>query len=97
MSLCGFRKVDISLMAIFAGIMLRDYENNRKICECARPALVELAARQLGAAASIAAWMGCTWPAGGFGSRAFLRYRSIDYESKIPRTFKWLVALELRS
>jgi hypothetical protein len=82
-------------MAIFAGIMLRDYENNRKICERARPAHVELVVRQLGAAASIAAWMGCTWPSGGFGSRAFLRYRSIDYESKIPRTFKWLIALEL--
>lgn len=67
MSLCGFREVDISLMAIFAGIMLRDYENHRKICERVRPAHVELAVRQLGAAASIEAWMGCTWPSGGFG------------------------------
>ncbi|KAH6665433.1 heterokaryon incompatibility protein-domain-containing protein [Halenospora varia] len=94
-SFCGSRKVDISRAVMFAGIMLRNNEKNRAICESARPCHAELAIRRLGAAASVAAWIGCAWPSGGFGSRAFLRYHKIDRELKIPRTFKWLVALEL--
>jgi hypothetical protein len=39
--------------------------------------------------------MDCTFPPGGFGERAFLRYHKIDYKETIPRTFKWLVGLEL--
>ncbi|CZR66870.1 uncharacterized protein PAC_16771 [Phialocephala subalpina] len=94
-SFCGSRQVDISLAVLFAGIMLRNSEKNRAICKSARPFRVELAIRRLGAAASVAVWMGCTWPSDGFGSRAFLRYHKIDYELTIPRKFKWLVALEL--
>jgi hypothetical protein len=92
LSLCGSREVDISIPAMFASTILR---NNRTICENVRPGQVEVSIRRLGAAASVIAWMGCTLPAGGFGERAFLRYHKIDYKLTIPRTYKWLVALEL--
>jgi hypothetical protein len=93
-SFCGSRQVDISCAAILAGIMLRNDQKNGIICESARPSHVELATSRLGAAASVVAWMGCTLPAGGFGSRAFLRYPKVDSNLTIPRTFKWLIALE---
>lgn len=47
------------------------------------------------AAALIGAYVTCLWPAGGFRSRALLRYPIIDIELKIDRTFKWLVALDV--
>lgn len=37
----------------------------------------------------------CTYPASGFGEREFLRYHKINYKQTVPRTYKWLVALEL--
>jgi hypothetical protein len=37
----------------------------------------------------------CTYPASGFGERAFLRYHEIDYKQIVPPTYKWLVSLEL--
>jgi len=49
----------------------------------------------LPSATCILAWQGLTRPAGGFGSRALLRYPKIDFKMEIPRTSKWLVALEL--
>jgi hypothetical protein len=60
-----------------------------------RPVQAARATDRLYAAASIGAWLGCSWAGGGFGTRAFLRYAKIDYELKIPRIFKWLVALEV--
>jgi hypothetical protein len=90
--LCGSREVDIAIPAIFASSIL---QTNRTIFKNTRPGQVEVSIRRLGAAASVAAWAGCTYPAGGFSERAFLRYHQIDYKLTVPRTYKWLVRLEL--
>jgi hypothetical protein len=95
LTLCGSRVVDIGLLALFAEAIVQNNQEIRTICENTRPSGAELASRRFGAAASIAAWLGCTWHGGSFGSRAFLRYHKVDYEMAVSRTFKWVVALEI--
>lgn len=92
--LCGPYNLEVDAANMFASVLLRDLasaEDASKIWEGPD----ELPIGQLSGAACIGAWRGVTWPGGGFGERAFLRYPKIDYELEVPRTFKWLVALEL--
>jgi hypothetical protein len=93
-SLCGSRRFHIDSAIILAAELLRTNEY-LFMCTIARPVQTCRAIDRLHAAASIFAWLGCSLPGGGFGTRAFLRYPKIDYQLRIPRIFKWLVSLEL--
>lgn len=86
---CGSTEVDIGAIVWYAGPLLKAYASVNTV-------LFEKSTMQgLGGAACISAWLTLTWRGGGFGSRAFMRYPRIDKELRIPRTYKWLVALEL--
>ncbi|KAL8367102.1 hypothetical protein RB595_000422 [Gaeumannomyces hyphopodioides] len=92
--LCGPYNFDIDIANMFASTLLKtlsDGQDTSKIWNGPDEVLVG----QLGGAACIAAWRGLAYPGGGFGERALLRYPKIDYAQEIPRTLKWLVALEL--
>ncbi|KAK7418335.1 hypothetical protein QQZ08_011278 [Neonectria magnoliae] len=87
--LCGPYELDIGDICMFAALSLRTASNGRFSSSD------ELLNRHLRGAACISAWHGMTLPAGGFGSRAFLRYPKMDREMEVSRSLKWLVALEL--
>ncbi|KAJ6032508.1 hypothetical protein N7540_003240 [Penicillium herquei] len=91
--LCGPYELDISAVGLLAGDFHRYVSKN---LETNIPTdLSGLSFSHLGSAACISAWLGLSWPASGFGSRAFLRYPKIDDQGEVPETFKRLVALEL--
>ena len=92
--LCGPHELDIGAVSMFAALLLGIASSGRAISDALKD-LDELSICQLGGAACVSAWLGLTWQGGGFGSRALLRYPKIDYKMELPRTFKWLVALEL--
>ncbi|KAH6974984.1 heterokaryon incompatibility protein-domain-containing protein [Ilyonectria sp. MPI-CAGE-AT-0026] len=91
---CGPYELDIGAACMLAALLLRIASSGRGTSNVIKD-LDELPVTQLGGAAYVAAWEGLTRPAGGFGSRALLRYPEIDYRMKVPQTLKWLVALEL--
>jgi hypothetical protein len=93
-AICGSQRFHIDEATLLAAALLRT-NRHLSMFNIARPAQTARATARLYAAASIGAWLGCSWAGGGFGTRAFLRYPKIDYELKIPRIFKWLVALEV--
>ena len=93
-ALCGSRRFQIDEATILAALLLRT-NLHFTMFKIARPLQVARAADRLCAAATIGAWLGCSWEGGGFGTRAFLRYEEIDYKLRIPRSLKWLVALEV--
>ncbi|KAH7459133.1 hypothetical protein FOMA001_g20262 [Fusarium oxysporum f. sp. matthiolae] len=92
--LCGPYQLDIEAACLLAALSLRVISSDRATAGLFED-LDELLISQLGSASCVIAWHGTTGPAGGFGSRALLRYPEIDYKMEIPRTVKWLVALEL--
>ena len=90
--LCGPHELDISAATAFAANLLSIASSGLVTSDILRD---ELPTRQLINAACVLAWLGLTWPSGGFGGRAFLRFPRIDHKLQLSRTFKWLVALEL--
>lgn len=91
--LCGPYELDVQAIGMVAADMHRYVSTHS---EANIPTdLGGLSFCQLGSTSCISAWSGLNWPASGFGSRAFLRYPKIDHKNEIPRTSKWLVALEL--
>ena len=93
-ALCGSRRFEIDEATVLAAALLRT-NLHFSMLNIARPLQVARATDGLCAAATIGAWLGISWPSGGFGSRAFLRYAEIDYKLRVPRSLKWLVALEV--
>ena len=93
-ALCGPRRFHIDEATTLAAALLRT-NSHLSMLIIARPLQAARAANRLYAAATIGAWLGCSWAGGGFGTRAFLRYAEIDYTLSIPRSLKWLVALEV--
>jgi len=92
--LCGSHELDIGAASMFAALSLGIASSGQETFEASKD-LDKLPLCQLGGAACVSAWLGLTWPGGGFGSRALLRYPKIDHNMELPRTFKWLVALEM--
>ncbi|KAJ4285977.1 hypothetical protein N0V90_013543 [Kalmusia sp. IMI 367209] len=93
---CGPHEFDIGAIAMLAALLLGNASSSRGSSKLPKE-FDELPLCQISGAACIAAWQGLTWSGGGFGSRAVLRYPKIDSKMEIPRTFKWLVALELHA
>ena len=93
-ALCGSRRFQIDEATTLAAALLRN-DLHFSMFNIARPLQAARAANRLYAAATIGAWLGCSWAGGGFGTRAFLRYAEIDYTLRVPRSLKWLVALEV--
>lgn len=89
--ICGWNEVDVEGLSMFAALLLKIAAHRSTTARV----LEDFNSTQLGSIACISAWFGSTLPAGGFGSRALLRYSKIDYQSEISRSVKWLVALEL--
>ncbi|KAL4781289.1 heterokaryon incompatibility protein-domain-containing protein [Aspergillus varians] len=86
---CGPDEFDIGDASICASILLRTHSETHKLIDG------RVLLDSLGGAACISAWLSLTWPGVGFGSRALLRYRKIDFEEQVSRTLKWFTALEL--
>jgi len=93
-ALCGSRRFQIDEATILAAALLRT-NRHLSMVNIARPLQAARAANWLYAAAATGAWLGCSWAGGGFGTRAFLRYAEVNYRLRVPRSFKWLVALEV--
>lgn len=93
--LCGPYEIDIAAAAIYAGYMLQNLAPYHLMNGSLDPKVDQSQLTGIQGAACISAWMTLTWPGGGFGGRALLRYPSMDYKRQIPNTFKWLVSLEL--
>lgn len=92
--LCGPHELDIGTMCMFAALSFGIALSAQGASEVPKDP-DELPLCQLSAAACISAWQGLNSLAGGFGSRALLRYPKIDYKMEFSRTFKWLIALEI--
>ena len=93
-ALCGSRRFQIDEATTLAAALLRT-NFHFSMFNIARPLQVARASNRLCAAATIGAWLGCNWAGSGFGTRAFLRYAEIDYTLRVPRSLKWLIALEV--
>ncbi|KAH7406328.1 heterokaryon incompatibility protein-domain-containing protein [Phaeosphaeria sp. MPI-PUGE-AT-0046c] len=91
---CGPYELDITTICMFAALSLKIASSGQARSEVSKD-LDELPLGQSSGGACISAWHGLTSPAGGFGARALFRYPKIDYKMEVPRTFKWLMALEL--
>ena len=87
-------ELDVEAASILAALSLRIVQGKRPTSGSLKES-DGLSIDVLSGTACISAWQGLTRPAGGFGSRAFLRYPQIDYQLKVSGSFKRTVVLEI--
>ena len=93
--LCGPYELDIAAAAMNAGYMLQGSGRYHQMISFRDLKVDQSSITGTQGSACISAWTTLTWPGGGFGGRALLRCPIIDFRMQIPKTFKWLLSLEL--